>query len=343
MRKWISANLLAVFLIPTGLVFADDTSTVQAILSKWEQAAAETREPGRLDREHLLRVGGPEHSAHEIDAVLTFSGPVDANQLTERFQWSCVSADDDAVRLSAEPTDSVESLFYGRVEVVFLADNPLPVGVEFFDLAGQPKKQSMNVVCRWRSDASPLTPGVSDSRPVMVAENEPRLLRVAAANAKPIPKKPAVDPRVRDILESWAEHQRKQMSFFASFQDDEPNAIRKPRYDPRFGPRLFQQGQIVLASAETISATPDVIPLPFPASPIPVYATPDEIFANFQIEVLTKDEQVAELEWRLLSSNSNVTYPNMWTLIDLKTFQTIEAKYYDADGELKVIQGRRSK
>ena len=179
MRKWISANLLAVFLIPTGLVFADDTSTVQKILSKWEQAAAETREPGRLDREHLLRVGGPEHSAHEIDAVLTFSGPVDAKQLIERFQWSCVSADDDAVRLSAKPTDSVESLFYGRVEVVFLADNPLPVGVEFFDLAGEPKKQSMNVVCRWRSDASPLTPGVNTSRPVMVAENEPRLLQVA--------------------------------------------------------------------------------------------------------------------------------------------------------------------
>ena len=341
MRQWIAAGLLAVFVLPTNLAYADDAPlTVQKFLTKWEQAAAETRKPGRLDREHLLRVGGPEHSAHEIDAVLSFSGPVDAKDLTDRFRWECVSHDENTTRLAAEPIDPVDGLFFSRVEVVFLADNPLPVGVEFFDLAGQPKRQSLTVVCRWRSDASPLTPGF-DAAPVMVAENAPRLIRVADAEAKPIPKKPTVDPRVREILDAWAARHQESSSVLQAFANDIEKNIhyRTPHWYP--GPQLLMQGKITPASAKTLGTTPNIIRLPFPMSPIPVYATPDEILANFRIDVLSKTEETVELDWRLASPNKNVLYPNMRTLIDLQTFQVIEATYYDANETLKVIQTRK--
>ncbi len=342
MRKWISANLLAVFLLPTGLAFADDTSKVPEILTKWERAAAETRKPGRLDREHLLRVGGPDHSAHEIDAVLNFSGPIDADELTKLYRWSCHSSGENAVCLSGEPTDAVDSLFFSRVEVAFEAGNPLPVGVEFFDLAGEPKRQSLSVVCRWRSDASPLTPGINDSRPVMVAEKEPRLLRVAATDAKPIPKRPMVDPQVREILDAWAAKHREGAWVFQAFADEIEKNIhyKAPHWYP--GPQWLTQGKIVTASAKALGTASNAIRLPFPASPIPVYATPDEILASYQIDVLSKNEQTAELDWRLVSPNPHVQYPNMRTLIDLETFQVIAASYYDANGTLKVTQERRS-
>lgn len=342
MRKWISANLLAVFLMPTGLAFADDTSTVPDILTRWERAAAETRKPGRLDREHLLRVGGPEHSAHEIDVVLNFSGPIDSDELTKRFRWTCHSSSKNTTCLFGEPTDAVDRLFFSHVEVTFEGDNPLPVGVEFFDLAGQPKRQSLNVVCRWRSDASPLTPGIDNSRPVMVAENEPRLLRVATIDAKPIPKRPTVDPRVREILDAWAVKHRSPAWIMQAFADEIEKNIhyRAPYWYP--GPQLLTQGKIVPASAKALGTASNAIRLPFPASPIPVYATPDEILANFQIDVLSKNEQTAELDWRLVSPNPQVQYPNMRTLIDLETFQVIAASYYDANGALKVTQERRS-
>lgn len=105
---------------------ADDAAE---ILSRWE-IAARSHLPVTAAERLRLQYAAPERSGQEITLTCEMQGPIDAANLSRRYDWT-VTDDLDAVELTAIPKDQLERLFYDRFTVTLDATTWRPIALRF--------------------------------------------------------------------------------------------------------------------------------------------------------------------------------------------------------------------
>lgn len=117
--------------LPTDTVLSQTPPSAERALRLWADASAEIPAPGKSARQRALYRHRSDHSGHEIALILEFLGPVDADDLLQRYRFTGIEQAGGGIRLTAVPRDSVERLFYRQWEIVLDARTHLPVSLTF--------------------------------------------------------------------------------------------------------------------------------------------------------------------------------------------------------------------
>ena len=183
-------------------------SAVGSVLGRWEQASAGLLGVGPLEHRRLFYLHHTEHSAHEISLLNEFRGPISAEDLAGRFDWS-LERTGEVILLAGEPVDQVEKLFYSRVIVSLDAKTHLPHSIMFSGRDRSDQGEPLAVVLSPRVGEPGLLPPVPGARPLQyVSRNEdvprrPSPVRVVEHITGKLLPRPDLPAEVEHALRVW--------------------------------------------------------------------------------------------------------------------------------------------
>lgn len=183
--------------------------TVGHVLAQWERASSGLLGVGPMEHRRMHYLHGADHSAHELAVLNEFRGPVSAQDLSQRFEWSLKESDGDFV-IVGRPTDEVEKLFYRELTVAIDPETHLPRTVGFSGTNAEESREPLAVVMSPRIEEPHRFPHDPDARPIQVASNEPpsarrspiRVVEHITTGAKGKPELPADAEHALKVLET---------------------------------------------------------------------------------------------------------------------------------------------
>lgn len=151
---------------------ADFSETpVGLVLTQWERASEGLLGVGPLEHRRLHYLHGANHSAHEIAVLNEFRGPVSADDLTRRFEWSIRATTAETI-LIGRPTDEVEQLFYRELTVAIDPKTHLPESVRFTGTHADGAREPLTVVMSPRIEEPNRFRDDPHARPLKVASHD---------------------------------------------------------------------------------------------------------------------------------------------------------------------------
>jgi hypothetical protein len=200
---------------PQGTVDANEW------LTRWQQATTQRKPVTVAQMERAFQDHHETRSAHELALMLEFRGPVQADTLAKRFQWS-VNQEEQSdkqpnVRLVGSTTDDVERLFYKSFEVTLDAKTHRPLSLRFSDRNGKWSDQHITLQSRLETNVADSSSGsvtTADFKDdTKRSANQSDVLPVQFLERAPNEQPPTetdddeptnITPKLKNILTRWA-------------------------------------------------------------------------------------------------------------------------------------------
>lgn len=163
--------------ISTSTAHAQTSTAAERVLRLWAAAAETVSSPGKSARQRILYRHRAVHSGHEINLVLEFLGPIDADELLGRYRFTGVERIGDRLRLTATPRDGVERLFLPQWEVMLDAETYLPVSLAFSGRDERPQSGPIALFTDQQRES------IAAANPLLEAPR-PGRIRLAAAESR---------------------------------------------------------------------------------------------------------------------------------------------------------------
>ncbi len=180
----------------------------QQVLTHWENASAGLLGVGALEHRRVYYLHQNTHSAHEIAILNEFRGPVLAEDLVKRFDWTLKPNKGQWVMIGT-PTDEVEKLFFQQLTVVLDSQTHLPSSVQFAGLDNKKPSKTLAVVMSPRWQEPNRFPSDVSAKPIPIASHNPRPIPdvspvrvVEHVTLRPVPQR-HLPVEVQSILTAW--------------------------------------------------------------------------------------------------------------------------------------------
>ena len=96
----------------SGSVTRVDHLEIESLLSRWEESTWRQQPLSRSQMEELQHEIGEQFNQHTAADLILLIGPVLADQLQDRYQWSVVQRSRGSITLAAMSRDEMDRLFY---------------------------------------------------------------------------------------------------------------------------------------------------------------------------------------------------------------------------------------